>query len=237
MDADAAPGAGVRVAHVVRGSPADRAGVHEGDRIVSVASIAVARGADVIRAVAGHAAGETLDVHYVRAGAEQSARVVLAPFPSPDDMMRMDLVGTFAPAWKDVQAVSGTFPSSISALRGHVVLIDFWATWCGPCRVVMPKLGALQGRYGAQGLSVFGVSTEDAQDVAVFAQRMGVPYAIGVDKHAETTRMYGVSSLPTVVVIDKRGVVRDVSVGYDPSEDARLEGTVRSLLAEAAPRD
>jgi hypothetical protein len=60
-------------------------------------------------------------------------------------------------------------------------------------------------------------------------------YAVGVDKNAETTRSYGVVSLPTLVVIDKRGVVRDVSVGYDPSEDARLENTVKTLLAEAAP--
>jgi peroxiredoxin len=102
---------------------------------------------------------------------------------------------------------------------------------------MMPKLGALQGRYGAQGLSVLGVSTEDAEDVALFARRTAMPYAVGVDLHAETSRSYGVSSLPTLVVIDKRGIVRDVSVGYDPSEDARLEMTVRTLLAEAAPTD
>jgi thiol-disulfide isomerase/thioredoxin len=149
----------------------------------------------------------------------------------------MDLVGTFAPTWKDVLPVSGTFPSSIAALRGHVVLIDFWATWCGPCRIAMPKLGALQGRYGAQGLRVLGVSTEDAEDVALFARRTEMAYAVGVDMHAETTRSYGVSSLPTLVVIDKRGLVRDVRVGYDPFEDARLEVTLRTLLAEAAPSD
>jgi hypothetical protein len=57
---------------------------------------------------------------------------------------------------------------------------------------------------------------------------------VGVDKHAQTTRSYGVVSLPTLVVIDKRGVVRDVSIGYDSSEDARLESTVRALLAEPA---
>lgn len=101
----------------------------------------------------------------------------------------------------------------------------------------MPKLGALQARYGAQGLDVLGVSTEDAQDVALFAQHMDVRYAIAVDKHAQTTRSYGVVSLPTLVVIDKRGIVRDVAVGYDSSEDARLESSVRSLLAERAPAD
>src|SRR5208283_179947 len=119
---------------------------------------------------------------------------------------------------------------SLGSMRGKVVVLDFWATWCGPCRLVVPKLGDLQARYGAQGLSVLGVSTEDARDVSQFAQRMSIRYAVGVDKHAETTRSYGVASLPTVVVIDKRGVVREVSIGYDPTGDARFEATIRGLL-------
>ena len=229
------PGQGVRVSHVVRGSPADKAGLREGDRILRVASASVARGQDVIRAVAAFAVGDSTDIAFVRAGKEQSSRVTFTALPSQDDMVRMDLVGTFAPGWKDVESVSGSFPPSIGAMRGRVVLLDFWATWCGPCRIVIPKLSALQARYGAQGLSVLGVSTEDPQEVALFAQRMAVHYAVASDKHAATTRSYGVLSLPTLVVIDKRGVVRDVAIGYDSSEDARLEASVRTLLAEQAP--
>jgi thiol-disulfide isomerase/thioredoxin len=234
MDSDSG-GPGVRVGHIVRTSPADKVGLREGDRILRVGSVSVSRGADVVRAVSGYAVGDAVEVVFARAGKEQTARVTLAPFPSQDDMMRMDLVGTFAPTWKGVDAVSGRFPQSIAALRGHVVLIDFWATWCAPCRVVVPKLDALQARFGPQGLDVLGVSTEDADQVAQFAQHMPVRYPVGVDKHAETTRSYGVMSLPTLVVIDKRGVVRDVAIGYDPGEDARLESSVRALLAEPAP--
>ncbi|HSY24542.1 MAG TPA: redoxin domain-containing protein [Polyangiaceae bacterium] len=238
MEKDAAKGTGVRVSHVVRGSPADRAGLREGDRVVRVGTTSVLHAADVVRTVAQHAVGETLEIGYLRTGAaEQSARALLARFPSTDDMMRMDLVGAFAPEWKHVQGVSGTVPSSLAALRGHVVVLDFWATWCGPCRIVMPKLSALQQRYGAQGLRVVGLSTEDADDVAAFAQHMSVAYPIAVDTQSETTRDYGVSSLPTLVVVDKRGVVRDVSIGYDPSEDTQLEATLRALLGEATPTD
>ncbi|MGH7295401.1 MAG: redoxin domain-containing protein, partial [Polyangiaceae bacterium] len=227
--------AGVHVGHVIRGSPADKAGVHEGDRVLRVGGTDVARGAEVSREVGRRSVGDAVDLALSRSGQPRTARVTLAPFPPQDDMMRMDLVGAFAPTWKDVQTVSGTFPASVGSMRGHVVLLDFWATWCGPCRVVIPKLDALQARFGAQGLSVLGVSTEEASQVALFTQRMPMHYGVGVDVHGKTTRSYGVGSLPTLVIIDKRGVVRDVAIGYDPGEDVRLEATVRTLLAEPAP--
>ncbi len=234
MDADGAT-PGVRVSHVVRRSPADQAGISEGDRIVRVAGAVVRRGGEIASAVASHAVGDSLDITLARAGRETVLRVTLAPLPSQDEMMRMDLVGAFAPGWSGIEGVGGAFPASVGALRGRVVVMDFWATWCGPCRMVAPKLGDLQARYGAQGLSVLAVSTEDPQEVALFAQRMSLRYTVGVDRRAETTRSYGVSSLPTLVVIDKRGVVRDVDVGYDSSRDARLEATIRALLSEPAP--
>jgi thiol-disulfide isomerase/thioredoxin len=226
---------GVRLGHVVRGSPAEKAGLREGDRVLRVGGISVAHGSEVVHVVSGLSVGDAVELAFARAGKEQTTRVTLAAFPSQDDILRMDLVGTFAPTWKDVAPVSGTFPASIGAMRGRVVLLDFWATWCAPCRVAIPKLDAMQARYGAQGLTVLGVSTEDAGDVALFAQRMVMRYGVGVDKHAQTTRTYGVGSLPTLVVIDKRGVVRDVAIGFDPGADERLDATVRSLLAEPPP--
>src|SRR5580658_8093 len=230
---DASP-RGVLVDHVVRGSPADRAGIRAGDRLVRVATGAVAQGRDVVRAVAGQAVGAVLDVAFVRTGVEHTARVTLAAFPAPDEVMRMDLVGTFAPPWTDLHAVSGAFPASVAAMRGRVVVLDFWATWCGPCRIVAPKLSALQSRYGAQGLTVLGVAADDVQDIAAFASQTAVTYPLAADSHGETSGAYGVSSLPTLLVIDKRGVVREVAVGYDPSEDSWLDRTVRALLAEPA---
>ncbi len=230
-------GPGVRVGHVVRGSPADRAGLREGDRILRVDADRVARGQDVVRVVGTHPVGGAVDVTFSRDGKEQVAHTILTALPSQDEISRMDLVGTFAPTFRDLEGVSGSFPQSLAALRGRVVLLDFWATWCGPCRIFIPKLAALQSRYGAQGLSVLGVSTEDADEVASFAQHTSMPYAVAVDKHALTTRSYGVVSLPTLVVIDKRGVVRDLSIGYEAGEDARLESSVRALLAEPVPSE
>ncbi|MDP9037544.1 MAG: redoxin domain-containing protein [Myxococcota bacterium] len=229
-----APGQGARVAHVVRASPAERAGLREGDRVTRVARTSIVRREDVVRTVAGLTVGDVVEVAFLRAGKEQIARATLTSLPSSDALMRMELVGTSAPPWSGVDGVSGAFPESIGSLRGRVVILDFWATWCTPCRIVAPKLSALQSRYGAQGLTVLGLSTEDAEKVAVFARRTAIGYAVGVDSRAETTHAYGVGSLPTLVVIDKRGVVRDVSIGYDPAEDAAVETTIRGLLAEPA---
>jgi len=236
LDGDG-PGACARVGHVTRGSPADRAGMREGDCIIRVEAARITGGSEVVRAVSMHGIGDAVDIAFIRAGSEQRARVGLAPFPGQDEMLRMDLVGAFAPAWKDLQPVRGTFPTSLGPLRGRVIVLDFWATWCGPCRVFVPKLAALQTRYGAQGLNVIGVSTEDAKDVALFAENATMPYAVAVDKRGQTTRSYGVFSLPTIVVIDKRGVVRDVAVGYDSTEDSWLDATVRSLLTEPGPEN
>jgi thiol-disulfide isomerase/thioredoxin len=227
---------GVAVDHVVRGSPADRAGLHEGDRILRVSATPVLRGADVVRIVASRPVGAVVDIAFIHRGAEVTAPVTLGAFPSPSDMMRMDLMGTFPPPWKGLKPVVGSVAPSVGALRGRVVVLDFWASWCGPCRFEMPTLSALQDRYGAQGLSVVGVAAEDAEDILAFSRRMPVTYALVADSQGETSRSYGVSSLPTLVVIDRQGVVRLVEVGYDPTGESRFEAAVRALLVEPPAR-
>jgi thiol-disulfide isomerase/thioredoxin len=223
---------GVRVGHVVRGSPADKAGLHEGDRILALDSHPTAESSDVVDGVASHRIGEGIDVSIATADARRVVRVVLSAMPPPDAVVRMDLVGAAAPPWTDVASASSGFPDGLSALRGRVVLLDFWATWCGPCRLMSSSLAGLQARYGAQGLSVVGLSTEDLQRVAAFARRTAMAYPVASDQSAETSRAYGVVSLPTVVVIDKRGVVRDVAIGFDGSSPGRLDALVQQLLAE-----
>jgi peroxiredoxin len=229
---DRGPGAGARVGHVIRGSPAERAGLHQGDRILTLGERPVAGARDVVDDVASRHVGEQVDLAFARADEKHTVIVLLSAMPAPDDILRMDLVGVPAPPWSGVASASGQFPDTLASLTGRVVLLDFWATWCGPCRAMSSNLGALQTRYGARGLSVVGLSTEDLQRVASFARQNSMPYPVASDESAETTRSYGVVSLPTVVVIDKRGVVRDLVIGYDPSAATRLDGTVRQLLSE-----
>ena len=231
---DAGSDIGVSVERVVRGSPAEKAGLKQGDRIVGVDGTKTTVPAQVTRAVGQHKVGDTVTVEYERRGSATTATVVLAQRPSGDEILKMDLVGAPAPTWAKV-APLGTAPSAIAQLRGRVVLLDFWASWCGPCRMLAPRLSALKDRFGAQGLTVVGMTTDDAERAAVFAEKHQMRYPVVVDKDGDTSRAYGVSALPTMILVDKKGIVREVFIGYDPSGDARLEATVKSLLAEAGP--
>jgi thiol-disulfide isomerase/thioredoxin len=226
---------GVPVLHVVRGSPSEKAGMKKGDRIVAVEGARASTPSHVTRAVQTRAVGDTMAVEVDRAGGTLTLNMVLAARPSGDEILRMDLVGAVAPAWTNVTPLSGA-PASLDKLRGKVVIIDFWASWCGPCRMLAPKLSALKDRFGAQGLAVVGITTDDAEKAAVFAERHQMRYGVVVDKTAETSKSYGIAALPTMLLVDKKGVIREVFVGYDPGQDARVESLIKSLIAEPAPR-
>jgi thiol-disulfide isomerase/thioredoxin len=231
---DAGAGPGVRVGHVVRGSPADKAGIHENDRLLRVEGAQVASAPDVVRIVSAHADGDAVAITLSRSGKELGLSPTLASFPTPEEMLRMDLVGAYAPPFAGLEPLAG-FPANLGSLRGRVVLVDFWASWCVPCRILSPVLSGWQAKYGAQGLSVVGVTTDPGDKAASAKDTFGMRYPVASDPHGETSKAYDVAALPTLFIIDKRGVIRDVAIGYEPGQDARVEALVKALLAEATP--
>jgi peroxiredoxin len=210
--------------------------VKSGDRIVGIEGKSVTVPVEISRAVTSRQAGETIALSVERGGNPINASVVLARRPSSDEILKMDLVGVPAPAFVNAKPLGGA-PASLASLKGRVVVVDFWASWCGPCRMLAPKLSTLKNRFGAQGLSVVGITSDDAEHAALFAERHGMTYPSLSDPAADTNKAYGIIGLPTVVVVDKKGVVRDVFVGYDPSVEAKMDQIVKTLLAEPAPKD
>ncbi len=134
------------------------------------------------------------------------------------------------------QDLSGQ-PVRIDGGKGQVLVVDFFASWCQPCKVQLPHLDRLARELHAQGLQVYGVSfDEDLAAIRGFAAEMGVGFPVlwdrGGDKLAPAL---SIQRLPTTLVVDRTGTIRKVHLGYDTKEGERLEAEVRALLAEPAP--
>lgn len=136
-----------------------------------------------------------------------------------------------APPFSGAQLNGGTV--ELEALRGHVVLLNFWAVGCPPCRIEMPELEKIHRRYSGRGLRVIGVAEMDPprDQVARFVDEIGVTYPVLIDPGARIGALYGIEAHPTSVVIDARGIVRFVNVGYLKGEEREIERAVRAALA------
>ena len=129
--------------------------------------------------------------------------------------------------------------ASLEKYRGRVVVLDFWATWCPPCRMSIPVLQGVHNQYAKQGVVVLGVSDEPASVVGPFAKKQSMTYPLATDPGAAGAAMqrYRVSSIPSLVVIDKKGRVRLHEVGFDPRPGGtkeKLDALVKKLVAEKA---
>ncbi len=223
----------VYVSSVVPGSPAEAAGVRSGDLIVWIAGRTVHQPSDVAGAVSRLAPGSAVQLIVERDGARQTLSTHVERMPSTEQLMKRQLVGRPAPAWQGLVA-SGAKPGpTLAGLRGRVVVLDFWTSWCTACGLTMRHLNQWNAKYRARGLTVVGLAPEPEDQMEAAAQRLGIQYLTAADPTMDTTESYQVSQLPTLVVIDRKGTVRDVSTGYSPSRVATLEALVVKLLAEA----
>lgn len=119
----------------------------------------------------------------------------------------------------------------MSGLRNKVVLVDFWASWCRPCREEMPVLERLHQRYKDHGLVVIGVNIDrDESNMQGFLRRTPVNFRIVHDGNHQVADRYNPPRMPSSYIIDKRGVVRHVHAGFRARDAAALEREVRALL-------
>jgi thiol-disulfide isomerase/thioredoxin len=121
----------------------------------------------------------------------------------------------------------------LSEQLGEVVLINFWATWCGPCRQEMPLLDEIYVKYRRAGLVLLSVNIdEDVERAAEMAATLGVSYPVLLDTRNEVARAYDIGTMPLTVLIDREGTIRYVSEGYKPGYERRYTEKLRELLNE-----
>ena len=121
----------------------------------------------------------------------------------------------------------------LSELRGQVVMINFWASWCGPCRQEMPLLEQLQQRYHRLGFTMIGVNVEQQSgDAKKFLKDVPVTFPILWDTANSVSRQYEVKAMPSTVIVDRDGKIRFVHPGYKSGDEAKYSETIRNLLRE-----
>ena len=121
----------------------------------------------------------------------------------------------------------------LSEYRGDVVMINFWATWCGPCRQEMPLLDELYSRYQRVGFNLLGVNIDDDSRRAMqMIDELGVNFPVLFDARKEVSKLYEVEAMPVTVLVDREGKVRYVHHGYKPGYEDKYLDQIRSLLRE-----
>jgi peroxiredoxin len=121
----------------------------------------------------------------------------------------------------------------LQELRGQVVLLNFWATWCGPCREEMPQLDKLHAKYRTSGFTLLGVNIDDDPHAATaLAAKLGLGFPVLLDVDKRVSKLYELGTMPSTVLIDRDGRVRYVHRGYRDGVGQTYDQQIRGLLKE-----
>lgn len=131
----------------------------------------------------------------------------------------------------NLPGVTGTVQSA--ELKGKVIYVDFWASWCKPCKQSFPWLNSMQARYGNQGLEIIAINLDQQQNAAnEFLQALPPQFTVAFDPSGKTAEQFHVQGMPSSYLIDRQGNMRAVHMGFRDEDRAKLEQAVTRLLLE-----
>jgi thiol-disulfide isomerase/thioredoxin len=222
----------IEVNLVVTGSPAAHYGVLSGDVFSHVDGIRVEKKENFIAQIQGKGAGEIIRLTRVRTNEEkkiEEVKVMLGPRPAERELQKNMFIGQKATSFSYIDFETRKKRSFVPE-KGKVVLLDFWATWCGPCLMSMPDLGSLHNKYADRGLEIVGITDESEAKIRPVARRYKIPYILGSNKSYDAFQAYSVQALPTAYLIDTEGVIQEIFIGG--GHTAELEKKILTLLPE-----
>jgi peroxiredoxin len=124
-------------------------------------------------------------------------------------------------------------PVELTQFKGQVVMLNFWASWCGPCRQEMPLLDSIYKKYNKAGFTMIGVNVEpDSKAANDWLKQTPVSFPILYDTQSDVSKLYGVAGMPSTVIIDRKGNVRFIHRGYKPGDEEEYLSSIRSLMRE-----
>lgn len=169
-----------------------------------------------------------MDLFRIRKIVPPAAFLLLLALPATS--LAIPQKGQPAPALK-VTTTTGQ-QVTLANYRGRVLILDFFASWCQPCRVSIPHLVELNRRYGAQGLQILGLSLdENSEDVKEFIAEKRINYPVALTD-SDLQSDYGIRSVPTLYLVNKKGVIAEKFLGYSEETGKALEAAIKKLLAE-----
>ena len=202
------------------------AGMVSGDLIVGVQGKPLTDMAQIQSAVAGGKTGQKIKIEIVREGKKKPLTVSLTERPDDISSLTGSAIGS------KIAEFGANFYKNAEKRKEkpQATLLDFWATWCGPCRKTLPVLESVYKKYSSKGLEIIGISSEDLNTLnAFYSQAHASPYPLYRDAKQDLWRRYGIHAVPTLMLLDKDGYIKRVWSG------APSEYMIEQILKEVLP--
>jgi thiol-disulfide isomerase/thioredoxin len=200
-------------------------GVTSGDLLVGVNGKSLTDMSQIQSAISGHKAGDKIKLEISRDGKKRTVMAALTERPDDISSLTGSAIGSKIAEFGKNFYKNGEKRKE----KPKATLLDFWATWCGPCRKTLPVLANIYKKYGDKGLEVIGISNEGLSELnAFYSQVHASPYPLYRDATQDLWRRYGIHAVPTLMLLDKDGYIKGVWSGA-PGEYA-LDQLVRETL-------
>lgn len=223
---------GVAVTHVLPTSPAEKAGLVKGDLITHVGGVGVPSPGAFVGLTERARVGQTLQLTVLRQGRSRRVSLTVRARPAQAELIRLLLLRTPAPDF-ELPLVNQPGTLKLSSLRGKVVMLYFWASWCDSCKLNMKQLSSLLSAHGKAGLFIYSMGQDKrASSLKASAEELKLPFPVGFNDKNRVGLLYKSKNVPTLILVDRRGVIREYIQGSSFSLPA-LVTTIRGLLRES----